>query len=103
VTDLDALRKLTAQALNRLWQEMDIFLLDATGKYFGRLCHFNQCPKHKPQRRAEGCGRVRFCSSMMDSSSTQMRLPLSASRSSTTGSNRKSYRLLSRRQRYHRR
>jgi hypothetical protein len=40
VTDLDALRKSTAQALNRLWQDkemgvahhqVDIFLLDATG------------------------------------------------------------------------
>jgi predicted nucleotidyltransferase len=69
VTDLDALRKLTAQALNRLWREttigvahhqVDIFLLDVTGKYFGRLCHFNQCPKHKPQCQAEGCGRVPF-------------------------------------------
>jgi predicted nucleotidyltransferase len=69
VTDLDVLRKLTAQALNRLWQEMeigvahhqvDIFLLDVTGEYLGRLCHFNQCPKHKPQCRAEGCGRVPF-------------------------------------------
>jgi hypothetical protein len=69
VTDLDALRKLTAQALNRLWQDkemgvahhqVDIFLLDGSGKYLGRLCHFNQCPKHKPQCRAEGCGRVPF-------------------------------------------
>ena len=69
VTDLDALRKLTAQALNRLWQDkemgvahhqVDIFLLAGTGKSLGRLCHFNQCPKHKPQCRAEGCGRVPF-------------------------------------------
>ncbi len=69
VTDLDALRRLTAQALDRLWQDeqmgvahhqVDIFLLDLTGQYLGRLCHFNQCPKHKPQCRAEGCGRVRF-------------------------------------------
>jgi hypothetical protein len=28
------------------------------GKYLGRLCHFNQCPKHKPQCRADG--RVPF-------------------------------------------
>jgi hypothetical protein len=45
------------------------------------------------ERRAVGA--CRFCSSMMDSCSTQMRLPLSASRSSTVGSNRKSYRLIS--------
>jgi predicted nucleotidyltransferase len=58
VTDLEALRKLTARLLNRLWQDremgvahhqVDIFMLDGTGKYLGRLCHFNQCPKHKPQ------------------------------------------------------
>ena len=69
VVDLDHLRKLSAQALNRLWHDdemgvahhqVDIFLLDATGKYLGRLCHFNQCPKHKPQCRAEGCGKVPF-------------------------------------------
>jgi hypothetical protein len=67
--DLDHLRKWSAQALSRLWHDnevgvahhqVDIFLLDATGKYLGRLCHFNQCPKHKPQCRAEGCGTVPF-------------------------------------------
>src|SRR5439155_27083952 len=56
-TDIDRLRKLSAQALRRLWHEkqigvahhqVDIFLFDAMGKYVGRLCHFNQCPKHKP-------------------------------------------------------
>ncbi len=69
VVDLDSLRKLSAQALNRLWHDteagvahhqVDIFFLDATGKYLGRLCHFNQCPKHKPQCRADGCGKVPF-------------------------------------------
>jgi hypothetical protein len=69
VVNLDSLRKLSAQALNRLWHDeqigvahhqIDIFLLDATGKYLGRLCHFNQCPKHKPECRAEGCGKVPF-------------------------------------------
>jgi Protein kinase domain len=69
VVDLDRLRKLSAQALNRLWHDkemgvahhqIDIFLVDATGKYLGRLCHFSQCPKHKPQCRAEGCGKVPF-------------------------------------------
>ena len=67
--DLDRLRRLSAQALNRLWQDeeigvahhqVDIFLLDATGKYLGRLCHFNQCPKHKPECRMEGCGNTPF-------------------------------------------
>jgi predicted nucleotidyltransferase len=69
VVDLDSLRRLSAQALNRLLHDkevgvahhqVDIFLLDATGKYIGRLCHFNQCPKHKPQCRALGCGKVPF-------------------------------------------
>jgi hypothetical protein len=40
--------------------QVDIFLLDATGDYLGRLCHFNQCPKHKPQCRPDGCGKVPF-------------------------------------------
>jgi predicted nucleotidyltransferase len=69
VVDLDSLRKLSAQALNRLWHDnqagvahhqVDIFFFDATGNYLGRLCHFNQCPKHKPQCRADGCGTVPF-------------------------------------------
>jgi predicted nucleotidyltransferase len=69
VTDLDSLRRLSAQALNRLWHDkgmgvahhqVDVFLLDAADKYLGRLCHFNQCPKHKPQCQAEGCGNVSF-------------------------------------------
>ncbi len=68
-TDLDRLRKLSAQALHRLWDEkqigvahhqLDIFLFDATGKYVGRLCHFNRCPKHKPQCRVDGCGKLPF-------------------------------------------
>jgi hypothetical protein len=57
------------RALNRLWEEkeigvahhqVDIFLLDITGRYLGRLCSFNQCPKHKPECRADGCGKVPF-------------------------------------------
>jgi hypothetical protein len=69
VTNLDGLRKLSAQTLNRLWHDkevgvahhqVDVFLLDADGNYLGRLCHFNQCPKQKPQCRAEDCGKVPF-------------------------------------------
>jgi hypothetical protein len=30
------------------------------GKYAGRLCHFNQCPKHKPECRVDGGGKVPF-------------------------------------------
>jgi predicted nucleotidyltransferase len=67
--DLDRLRKLSAQALHRLWDEkgvgvahhqVDTFLFDNTGTYMGRLCHFGQCPKHKPECRALGCGKLPF-------------------------------------------
>ena len=67
--DLNQLRVLCGRAVNQLWHEkeigvahhqVDVFLLDATSKYLGRLCHFGQCPKHKPQCRAEGCGNVPF-------------------------------------------
>jgi hypothetical protein len=69
VGGLDDLRRLSAQALQRLWHEkefgvahhqVDIFLLDAKGKDVGRLCRFNQCPKHKPECRAARCGDVPF-------------------------------------------
>jgi len=69
VGDLDTLRRLSAKALQRLWHEkelgvahhqVDIFLLDATGRYVGRLCHFNHCPKHKPACQVERCGEVPF-------------------------------------------
>jgi len=69
VVALDGLRKLSAQALNRLWHaketgvahhQVDIFLLDPSDHYLGRLCHFNQCPKHKPQCRAQDCGKLPF-------------------------------------------
>src|SRR5437762_3568369 len=69
VGDLDDLRRFSAKALQRLWHEkefgvahhqVDIFLLDATGQYVGRLCHFNQCPKHKPECQVERCGDVPF-------------------------------------------
>ena len=67
--DLNRLRVLSARAVSQLWEQneigvahhqVDVFLLDAKGKYLGRLCHFNQCPKHKPECRAEGCGRIPF-------------------------------------------
>lgn len=69
LADLDRLRVLCGRAVNHLWDEQemgvahhqaDVFLLDVTGKYLGRLCHFNQCPKHRPQCQAEGCGNVPF-------------------------------------------
>ena len=66
---LDRLRVLCGRALNRLLSEagigvahhqVDVFLLDPKNEYLGRLCHFNECPKHKPQCRAEGCGKILF-------------------------------------------
>lgn len=69
-TDLDRLRVLRSRAVNQLWEEMefglahhqvDVFLVDATtGSYLGRLCCFNQCPKHKPECGDLDCGRVPF-------------------------------------------
>lgn len=47
--DLNQLRVLSARAVNQLWEQneigvahhqVDVFLLDAKGKYLGRLCHF---------------------------------------------------------------
>jgi predicted nucleotidyltransferase len=67
--DLNQLRVLCGRALSRLWDEnemgvahhqVDVFLPDVTDKYLGRLCRFNQCPKHKPECRVDGCGNVPF-------------------------------------------
>lgn len=67
--DLNELRRLRSRAVSRLLHEreigvahhqVDVFLLDASGRYVGRLCTFNECPKHKPECRAEGCGTVPF-------------------------------------------
>ncbi|MEO7273831.1 MAG: hypothetical protein ABI211_17675 [Vicinamibacterales bacterium] len=68
-TELERLRLLRSHAVNQLWEEravgvahhqVDVFLLDATGTYLGRLCCFNQCPKHKPECSAVKCGKVPF-------------------------------------------
>jgi len=68
-TELERLRLVRSRAVNQLWEErevgvahhqVDVFLLDATGTYLGRLCGFNQCPKHKPECRAADCGKVPF-------------------------------------------
>ncbi len=32
----------------------------ATGRYLGRACHFNRCPKHQPECQAPGCGAASF-------------------------------------------
>ncbi len=38
-----------------------LHLVDAaTGSYLGMVCHYNQCPKHKPACDAPGCGQQKF-------------------------------------------
>ena len=58
-----------AGAANQRWEEnevgvahhqVDVFLLDAASTYLGRLCCFNQCPKHKPDCHAVNCGKIPF-------------------------------------------
>jgi hypothetical protein len=67
--DLDRLRVLRSRAVTELWNDkevgvahhqVDVFLVDVAGTYLGRLCCFNQCPKHKPDCRALNCGRIPF-------------------------------------------
>ncbi len=75
--DLDAedrllgrLRRLRIRALDALYREENVgvahhqveaFLLEpGTGRYLGRLCAYNACPKGKPGCAVPGCGAVPF-------------------------------------------
>jgi hypothetical protein len=66
--DLDRLRVLRSRAVTELWNDKEVgvahhqvdVLVDVAGTYLGRLCCFNQCPKHKPDCRALNCGRIPF-------------------------------------------
>jgi hypothetical protein len=41
--------------------QVEVFLIEpGTDRYLGRLCNFNECPKHKPECRVPGCGAVPF-------------------------------------------
>ena len=41
--------------------QVDMFLMDATDRYLGRLCHFGQCPKErKLECLVDGCGKKQF-------------------------------------------
>ncbi|MDZ4139147.1 MAG: hypothetical protein U1D66_09765 [Erythrobacter sp.] len=41
--------------------QVDTFLFDpGTDAYLGRLCHFNQCPKSRPECAVAGCGKTAF-------------------------------------------
>lgn len=69
-TELNQLRVARSRAVNQLFEEagigvahhqVDVFLLDATtGRYLGRLCCFNQCPKGKRECQVSDCGKVPF-------------------------------------------
>lgn len=67
--DLNQLRILCSHAVHRLSLErglgvahhqVDVFFLDTSDRYLGRLCRFNQCPKHKPECMVDGCGKLPF-------------------------------------------
>lgn len=69
VLALDQLRIARSRALVRLCAEtdigvahhqVDVFILDLNGKYLGRLCRFNCCPKGKPECEVKDCGKVLF-------------------------------------------
>ena len=65
---LDGLRRAKARALRTLWDEasigiashqVDVFIFGpVSGRYLGRLCDFNACPKGKVECRVPGCGDV---------------------------------------------
>jgi hypothetical protein len=41
--------------------QVDVFLFEPrTDAYLGRLCHFNRCPKSRPECAAPGCGAIPF-------------------------------------------
>jgi len=41
--------------------QVDAFLFEpGSDRYLGRLCSFNQCPKHKPECLVPGCGATPF-------------------------------------------
>ena len=68
--DLGDLRRTTGRVAHRLFEEsgsplaahhVDAFLFEhETGRYLGRLCGFNRCPKGKRDCGVEGCGAVPF-------------------------------------------
>lgn len=68
--NLAELRRKASRSLARLFEEEDIgvahhqvevFLLEpGTNRYLGRLCHFNRCPKEKPECLVPDCGKVSF-------------------------------------------
>lgn len=71
LTDLAALRRAKVAALRAEHErrpdfgvadhQVDVFLFEpGTGSYLGRLCHFNRCPKSRPECAVPGCGATPF-------------------------------------------
>jgi hypothetical protein len=68
---LGALRRAAAQALRAAFergagtsvvsQQLDVFMIEpGSGRYLGRLCSFNACPKDKRECLVPGCGAIPF-------------------------------------------
>jgi hypothetical protein len=67
---LDGLRRAKDRALRDQFartgagvapHQVDVFVLEpGTGRYLGRLCQFNRCPKGKPECLVTGCGAAAF-------------------------------------------
>lgn len=56
-----ALRGALAEIGGLATHGVDTFLLEpGSDRYLGRLCHFAQCPKGKPDCRTPGCGAIAF-------------------------------------------
>lgn len=47
--------------------QVDVFLFEPeTDTYLGRLCHFNRCPKGRPECAIPGCGTIPFMRQFAD-------------------------------------
>lgn len=68
---LGALRRARDRALREAYEadsgisfvghQVDVFLFEPeSDRYLGRLCHFSQCPKGKPECAVPGCGDIPF-------------------------------------------
>lgn len=74
---LGELRRAMATALRKEYEQqrefgvadhqVDVFLFEpGTDAYLGRLCHFNRCPKSRPECAAPGCGTMPFMRQLPD-------------------------------------
>ncbi|MFN3994698.1 MAG: hypothetical protein ACK4IU_17540 [Tabrizicola flagellatus] len=76
-TGLGELRRAMATALRKEHEQqrefgvadhqVDVFLFEpGTDAYLGRLCHFNRCPKSRPECAVAGCGTAPFMRQLPD-------------------------------------